>query len=121
MNNLLSYCGLVDATIRASDKYLSVKSDFEIEVTKRLFEKKMLFKSYSAMKKIRKIQIIFEKENSLWKSNFSSLQWGGKARQSIPGEDGKLKNWLAQGVASEANDFKVDFLIGYLKTALATN
>ena len=65
MNNLLSYCGFVDAKIRASDKYLPVKSDFEIEVTKRLFEKKMLFKSYSAMKKIRKIQIIFEKENSL--------------------------------------------------------
>ena len=40
MNNLLSYCGFVDAKIRASDKYLPVKSDFEIEVTKRLFEKK---------------------------------------------------------------------------------
>ena len=35
-------------------------------------------------KKIRKIQIIFDIENSLWKSNFHTLRWAGKARQSIP-------------------------------------
>ena len=27
MNNLLSYCGLIDAKIRASDKYLPVQDD----------------------------------------------------------------------------------------------
>ena len=30
MNNLSSYCGLVDAKIRASDKYLPVLYDLEV-------------------------------------------------------------------------------------------
>ena len=52
--------------------------------------------------------MIFDTENSLWKSNFSTLRWAGKARQSI-----RLwlilldlmKNWVAEGVASDVNDF----------------
>ena len=36
-------------------------------------------------KKIRKIRMIFDIENSLRKSNFRTLRRAGKARQSIPG------------------------------------
>ena len=36
-------------------------------------------------KKLRKTQMIFDIENSFWKSNFGTLQRAGKARQSIPG------------------------------------
>ena len=40
---------------------------------------------FSMKKKFRKIQVIFDIENSLWKSNFHTLRRAGKARQSIPG------------------------------------
>ena len=42
----------------------------------------MLLKFYSSMKKwFRKIRMIFNIENSLWKSNFSTLRRAGKASQ----------------------------------------
>ena len=37
MNNLSSYCGLVDAKIRASDKYLPVQKMFE-HTARRIFD-----------------------------------------------------------------------------------
>ena len=41
---------------------------------------------YSSMKKkFRKIRMIFDVENWLWKSIFRTLRQAGKARQSIPG------------------------------------
>ena len=40
---------------------------------------------FSMKKKFRKIWLIFDLENSLWKSNFHTLLRAGKARQSIPG------------------------------------
>jgi hypothetical protein len=54
------------------------------------YEKVMLTKNvrliyYSSMKKkFRKIRMIFDIENSVWKSNFCTLRRSGKARQSIP-------------------------------------
>ena len=37
MNNVSSYCGLVDAKIRASDKYLPVQKMFE-HTARRIFD-----------------------------------------------------------------------------------
>ena len=55
--------------------------------------------------------MIFHIKNSIWKSNFGTLQWGGKTRQRILAhaynQEGwlisqhLLKNWFAEGVASE--------------------
>ena len=63
------------------------------------------------MKKIiRKIQIFFDIENSLWKSNFRTLRQAGKASQNAhnPGEwlilKALLKNGVAEGVASDPHD-----------------
>ena len=36
-------------------------------------------------KKFRKIRMIFDIENSIWKSNFSTFWWGRKGRRSIQG------------------------------------
>ena len=47
--------------------------------------------------------MIFGIENSLWNSNFSTSRPAGDARQSIP--RGLLKNWVAEGVAYDVNDF----------------
>ena len=58
---------------------------FLVEVIKKYLNKKyspnLLFFNE---KKFREIRIIFDVENSLWKSNFRTLHWAGKARQSIP-------------------------------------
>ena len=52
---------------------------------KVIFTKNVRLTYYSSMKKkIRKIRMIFDIENSLWKSNFCTLRRAGKARQSIP-------------------------------------
>ena len=48
--------------------------------------KNVLLNLYSSMKKkLRKIRMIFDIENWLWKSIFCTLRQAGKARQSIPG------------------------------------
>ena len=53
---------------------------------KVILTKNVLLEYHSSMKKkIRKIRIIFDIENSFWKSNFCTLCRAGKARQSIPG------------------------------------
>ena len=58
----------------------------EFKLPKNHFSKKCAPKIlFLNEKKIRKIQIIFDIKNSLWKSNFSILQRAGKARQSILG------------------------------------
>ena len=67
------------------------------------------------MKKIRKIPIIFDLENSLWLFNFVTSGQGGKARQSIPRHlySASMTNFVrtsenldAKGVAFKVNDFK---------------
>ena len=47
-------------------------------------------------KKIRKIWMIFDIENSLWKSNFCTLRQAGTARQSIQGrlQSGRMANFV---------------------------
>ena len=53
---------------------------------------------YSSMKKkFRKIRMIFDVENSLWKSNFLTLRRAGKAMQSIPGclWSGRMANFVS--------------------------
>ena len=50
---------------------------------KMLFTKKVRLNWYSSMIFFRKIRMIFDIENSLWKSNFCTLRRGPKARQSI--------------------------------------
>ena len=40
---------------------------------------------FNEKKKFRKIRMIFDIENSLWKSNFHTLRRAGKATQSIQG------------------------------------
>ena len=58
--------------------------------------------------------MIFDIENSLWKSNFSTLERAGKARKSNTGcLESRImanfvrpfENWVAEGVASDNNDF----------------
>ena len=60
--------------------------------------------------------MIFDKENSLWKSNFGTSRQGGKARHLFQDAYNRggllilkdlLKHWVAKGVASEVNYFVV--------------
>ena len=63
---------------------------------KMYFTKNVFLNWYSSMKFFfRKIQMIFDIENSLWKSNFRTLRRAGKARQSIPGrlKSGRMANF----------------------------
>ena len=68
---------------------------------------------YSSMKKnFRKIRMIFDLENSLWKSNFRTLLRAGKASQDTYNPAGwlilkaLLKNGVEEGVASDLHDTK---------------
>ena len=64
----------------------SNKVFFSWSYEKVILTKNVRLTFYSSMKKkFRKIRMIFDIENSLWKSNFCTLRWAGKARQSIPG------------------------------------
>ena len=64
----------------------TIWNGFKIEVAKNLFNKKCALKIlFPNEKKIKKIGMIFDIDNSLWKSNFRTLWRAGKARQSIPG------------------------------------
>ena len=87
----------------------SKKRGFKIEV---ILTKHVLLNSYSSMKKIKKIQVIFDEENYLWKSKFCTLQQFGKvdkASWNTYNQGGwlisshLLKNWIAKGIASEVN------------------
>ena len=65
---------------------LVIKFFFSWSYEKVILTKNVRLTYYSSMKKkIRKIRMIFDIENSLWKSNFRTLRRAGKARQSIPG------------------------------------
>ena len=58
----------------------------KLKLPKNHFNKKCAPKILSLNeKKIRKIRMIFDIENPLWKSNFGTSRWGGKPRQSILG------------------------------------
>ena len=64
----------------------SNKVFFSWSYEKVILTKNVRLTYYSSMKKkFRKIRMIFDIENSLWKSNFRTLRRAGKARQSIPG------------------------------------
>ena len=83
------YVSWVDLPSIASSS--KIWPNFSKKVVKNWFYQKMpitknvLPNVYSSMKKqLRKIWMIFDIENSLWKSNFGTSLWGGKARQSIP-------------------------------------
>ena len=63
----------------------SNKVFFSWSYEKVILTKNVRLTYYSSMKKkFRKIRMIFDIENSLWKSNFRTLRRAGKARQSIP-------------------------------------
>ena len=63
----------------------SNKVFFSWSYEKVILTKNVRLTYYSSMKKkIKKIRMIFDIENSLWKSNFHTLHRAGKARQSIP-------------------------------------
>ena len=63
----------------------SNKVFFSWSYEKVILTKNVRLTYYSSMKKkFRKIRMIFDIENSLWKSNFRTLPGAGKARQSIP-------------------------------------
>ena len=63
----------------------SNKVFFSWSYEKVILTKNVRLTYYSSMKKkFRKIRMIFDIENSLWKSNFRTLHRAGKARQSIP-------------------------------------
>ena len=64
--------------------------------------------------------MIFDIENSLWMSNFCTLQLADKARQSITGclQSRRMANfvkpfekWVAEGDASEVSDFTLQISI----------
>ena len=68
--------------LQHGQKSSMIWSGFKIEVTKNILKKNVLLKSYSLTEtKFRKIQMIFDIENSLWKSHFRTLRWAGKASQ----------------------------------------
>ena len=56
--------------------------------------------------------MIFDIKNSLWKSNFDTSRRGRKAFQDAYYQGGwlilqvLLNNWVAEGVASEVNDWR---------------
>ena len=59
--------------------------------------------------------MIFDIENLLWKSNFRTLQRGGKASWDaytlrMANFARPLKNWIAEGVVSEVNDYSTPYI-----------